>query len=169
MSTLNPTRYYGQGLNPCFFVVFTLDGQYALHLDIVERVVRAAEITPLPRSPDIVLGVINVQGIILPVVNVRRRFRLTEREMEPTDRLIIANSPRRRMALLVDSVTGVVERAEDDVVPAEAIVPRTEYVEGVTKLDDDILLIHDLDSFLSLDEERVLDDALTQSNQAGHE
>jgi purine-binding chemotaxis protein CheW len=73
------------------------------------------------------------------------------------------------MALLVDSVTGVVERAEDDVVPAEAIVPRTEYVEGVIKLDDDILLIHDLDSFLSLDEERALDDALTQSNKAGHE
>ena len=89
--------------------------------------------------------------------------------MEPTDRLIIANSPRRRMALMVDSVTGVVERAEDDVVPAKAIIPRTEYVEGVTKLDDDLLLIHDLDSFLSLDEERALDDGLTQSNKEGHE
>jgi purine-binding chemotaxis protein CheW len=83
-----------------------------------------------------------------------------EREMEPTDRLIIAKTSLRRVALLVDSVTGVIERAEDDVVPADAIVPRTEYIEGVTKLDENIILIHDLDSFLSLDEERVLDNAL---------
>lgn len=80
--------------------------------------------------------------------------------MEPTDRLIIAKTSMRRVALLVDSVTGVIERAEDDVVRADAIVPRTQYIEGVTKLDENILLIHDLDSFLSLDEERALDDAL---------
>lgn len=160
MSTLNPTRDSGRGPAPWSLVVFTLDGQYALHLHNVERVVRAAEVTPLPRSPNIVLGVINAQGSILPVVNVRRRFRLMEREMEPTDRLIIAKTSLRRVALLVDSVTGVIERAKDDVVPADAIVPRTEYIEGVTKFNEDILLIHDLDSFLSLDEERALDNAL---------
>jgi purine-binding chemotaxis protein CheW len=160
MGGLNPTRDSGREAAPWSLVVFTLDGQYALHLRNVERVVRAAEVTPLPRTPNIVLGVINAQGSILPVVNVRRRFRLMEREVEPTDRLIIAKTSRRRVALLVDSVTGVIERAQDDVVPADAIVPGTEYIEGVTHLDENILLIHDLDSFLSLDEERALDDAL---------
>ncbi|HTU40492.1 MAG TPA: chemotaxis protein CheW [Candidatus Aquilonibacter sp.] len=160
MSRRNPTRDYERGTAPWTLVLFTLDSQYALHLRNVERVVRAAEVTPLPRSPNIVLGVINAHGNILPVVNVRRRFRLTEREMEPTDRLIIARTSRRRVALLVDSVTGVIERAEDDVVPADQIVPRTEYIEGVTKLDENLVLIHDLDGFLSLDEERALDDAL---------
>jgi purine-binding chemotaxis protein CheW len=160
MSTLNPTRHSGRELAPWSLVVFALDGQYALHLGNVERVVRAAEVTPLPRSPNIVLGVINAQGTILPVVNVRRRFRLMEREMEPTDRLIIAKTSLRRVALLVDSVTGVIERTMADVVPAAAIVPQTQYVEGVTKLNENILLVHDLDSFLSLDEERALDDAL---------
>jgi purine-binding chemotaxis protein CheW len=160
MSTLNPTRDSGREPALWSLVVFTLDGQYALHLRNVERVVRAAEVTPLPRSPNIVLGVIDAQGSILPVVNVRRRFRLMEREMEPTDRLIIARTSQRRVALLVDSVTGVIERSKDDVVPADAIVPRTEYVEGVTTLDENILLIHDLDGFLSLDEEGTLDDAL---------
>jgi purine-binding chemotaxis protein CheW len=160
MSTLNPTRDSGREPALWSLVVFTLDGQYALHLRNVERVVRAAEVTPLPRSPNIVLGVIDAQGSILPVVNVRRRFRLMEREMERTDRLIIARTSQRRVALLVDSVTGVIERSKDDVVPADAIVPRTEYVEGVTTLDENILLIHDLDGFLSLDEEGTLDDAL---------
>jgi purine-binding chemotaxis protein CheW len=160
MSTLNTTRDSGREPALWSLVVFTLDGQYALHLRNVERVVRAAEVTPLPRSPNIVLGVINAQGSILPVLNVRRRFRLMERGMEPTDRLIIARTSQRRVALLVDSVTGVIERSKGDVVPADAIVPRTEYVEGVTTLDENILLIHDLDGFLSLDEEGALDDAL---------
>jgi purine-binding chemotaxis protein CheW len=160
MSTLNPTHDSGRELPDWSLVVFTLDGQYALHLGNVERVVRAAEVTPLPRSPNVVLGVINAQGNILPVVNVRRRFRLPEREMEPTDRLIIAKTSLRSVALLVDSVTGVIERTHDDVFPTAAIVPQTEYIEGVTMLDENILLIHDLDTFLSLDEERALDDAL---------
>jgi len=140
--------------------VFTLDGRYALDVASVEQVVAAAEITRLPKGPDIVLGVVNAQGSILPVLNVRRRFRLPEREIEPTDRMIIAITPRRRVALLVDSVTGVVERTSHDVTAAEVIAPRIEYVKGVTQLDDDILLIHNLDSFLSLDEDRDLDDAL---------
>ena len=61
-------------------VVFTLDEQrYALHLLAVERVVRAVEVTALPEAPEIVLGVVNVKGRIVPVINVRRRFRLPER------------------------------------------------------------------------------------------
>lgn len=160
MGLLNPTRGPTRDMAQWPLVVFNLDGLYALHLRNVERVVRAAEVTPLPRSPNIVLGVINAQGSILPVVNVRRRFRLTEREIELSDRLIIAKTSLRRLALLVDSVSGVIERAAKDVVPADAIVPRMDYIEGVTKLDDHILLIHDLDSFLSLDEERDLDQAL---------
>ena len=80
--------------------------------------------------------------------------------MELSDRMIIAATRRRRVALLVDSVTGVVECMEDDVIAAEAIIPRTEHIDGVTKLGDDIVLIHNLDRFLSLDEEGALDDAL---------
>jgi purine-binding chemotaxis protein CheW len=63
-------------------VVFALDEQrYALRLTAVERIVRAVEVTPLPKAPQIVLGVIDAQGRIIPVVDVRQRFRLTEREV----------------------------------------------------------------------------------------
>jgi chemotaxis signal transduction protein len=58
-------------------VVFTLDEQrYALHLDAVKRIVRAVEVTPLPKAPQIVLGVVNVQGKVIPVMNLRSRFSL---------------------------------------------------------------------------------------------
>lgn len=77
-------------------VVFTLDEQrYALHLAAVERIVRVVEVTPLPKSPEIVLGVVNVQGRIIPVVNIRKRFRLPEREIALSNQLIIASRSRR--------------------------------------------------------------------------
>jgi purine-binding chemotaxis protein CheW len=145
------------------FVVFALDEQrYALDLSDVETTVRAVEVTPLPKAPEIVLGVVNVQGRIVPVVNIRKRFRLPEREIELSDRLIIAHTRRRAVALMVDSVSGVIEHSEQEVVAASEILPDLEYAEGVVKLKDGMVLIHDLDSFLSLDEEKTLDDAMQE-------
>ncbi len=93
-------------------VVFTLDEQrYALYLPVVERVVNAVEVTPLPKVPDIVLGVINVQGKVIPVVNIRRRFGLPEREIELSYQFIIANTSKQMVVLVADTVSGVIEPA----------------------------------------------------------
>jgi purine-binding chemotaxis protein CheW len=141
--------------------VFTLgDQRYALPLSTVERVVRVVEVTPLPQAPDIVLGVVNVQGRVIPVVNPRRRFRLPERDIALTDQLVIAHTTRRPVALVVDAVTGVLEYSGREAVGARDIVPGMEYVEGVVKLADGLVLIHDLDRFLSLDEVTALDRAI---------
>lgn len=142
-------------------VVFALEDQrYALHLSAVERIVRAVEMTPLPKAPEIVIGVINVQGRIIPVFNIRRRFYLPEREIELSDQLIIANTARRTVALVVDTVDGVIERLSEEVTPADQVLPRIEYVEGIVKLENGLVLIHDLDKFLSIDEGTKLDEAL---------
>ena len=73
-------------------VTFFLDDRrYGLHLDAVERVLPALDVTPLPKAPEIVLGLINLKGKIIPVLDVRRRFRLQEREIGLQDHFIIAN------------------------------------------------------------------------------
>jgi purine-binding chemotaxis protein CheW len=146
-------------------VLFTLDEQrYALILSAVTRVVRAVEITSLPKAPDIVRGVINVQGQVIPVVDIRKRFRLPEREMGLSDQLIIASISRRTVALVVDAVDGVIELSNQEMIPPERILPDTKYVEGVIKLADGLVLIHDLDKFLSLKEDKKLDAALKKKN-----
>lgn len=152
----------GQAMGPRQqFLSFTLAaGRYAIPLAAVARVVRVAEFAPLPRAPEIVLGIVNVQGRIIPVVNVRRRFRHPEREIRLSDQLIVAVTARRPVALLVDRTEGVIERAEGEIVRAEKVLPGLEYVRGVLKLEDGLVLIHDLDTFLSLDEERKLGEAL---------
>ena len=139
------------------FVVFCLDNQkYALSLPDVDRVVRTVEITRLPKAPEIVIGVINIQGRITPVINIRKRFRLPEREINPGNRFIIADTSKWMVAFVVDEVRGVIESRGQEMVTAEKILPGMEYVEGVVKLADGIVFIHDLDKFLSLEEEKNL-------------
>jgi purine-binding chemotaxis protein CheW len=149
-------------MDPAYqLVVFTMDEQrYALQLVAVERVVRMVEVTPLPQAPQIVLGVINAQGRIIPVVDIRRRFRLPERDIRLSDHLLIARTARRTVALALDAVTGIVEPSAQAVITAEEILPGLEYVEGVMKLGDGLILIHDLDMLLSLEEEQTLAAAL---------
>ena len=139
-------------------VVFTLDEQqYALHLSFVERIVRAAAITVLPEAPDIVPGVVNVKGLIIPVINIRKRLLLPERALDLNDRLIIAHTSKQPVALCVDAVSGVVERPEREVITAEEIVPGMGYVEGVVKLEDGLILICDMDRFLSFEEHQRIE------------
>jgi purine-binding chemotaxis protein CheW len=149
------------GSNSKPLVVFFLDEQrYALRLSAVEQIVRMVEISPLPQAPEIILGVINIRGRIAPVFHIRKRFHLPEREIGLNDHLIVARTARRTVALVADAVTGVVERADEAMSAVEGIFPGLEYVEGVVKLDDGLVFIHDLDTFLSLEEEKTMEQAL---------
>ncbi len=146
---------------PNQILVLTLDGErYGLVLSAVDNVVRAVDITPLPQAPDIVLGVVNVRGRVIPVINLRRRFRLPEREMILTDQLIIAHTARRSVALVADAVSDVLEYPEGSLVEAQSILADAGYIEGVVKLSDGLIMIHNLDTFLSLEEETSLDQAM---------
>lgn len=148
-------------------VVFTLgDRRCALPLSVVERAVRVVDITPLPKAPDIVLGVVNVHGRVIPVIDVRRRFHLPERGIALEDQMVIARAARRTVALLVDSVSGVLEYSGQAAVAAHDVLPELPYVEGVVKVDDGLILIHNLDRFLALEEEAALDRALQIDSEA---
>ncbi|HXE97536.1 MAG TPA: chemotaxis protein CheW [Dongiaceae bacterium] len=144
-------------------LVFTIDAQrYALHVSAVERAIRMVEITPLPKSPGIVSGVVNFHGAVVPVLNIRSRFGLPEREPELGDQLLIARTSRRMVALVVDSVHDVVTLPSGELVEPEAILPQLEHLEGVARLDDGMVFIQDLDAFLSLEEEQTLAAAIEE-------
>lgn len=146
------------------YAVFCFDElRVALALACVERVVRAVYLTPLPDAPDIVLGVVNLQGRVIPAINLRKRFRLPDRAMRLSDQLVVARTVRRPVALVVDTVNGIFDYAEPDIASPDSILPDLEYVEGVVKLDDGLVLIHNLEHFLSLDEAEALDRAMAAS------
>ena len=143
------------------YVVFLLDEQrYTLPLTRIERVVSATYITPLPQAPAIIWGVVNIQGQIVPVVNLRKRFHLPERELELSDQFLVVHTSRRIVALVVDTVLDVADFSTHEVTPTTHIVPGLGFISGIVKIADEMFLIHDLDSCLSLDEEQALDGVL---------
>ncbi|HEX2767687.1 MAG TPA: chemotaxis protein CheW [Geobacteraceae bacterium] len=147
--------------SPSQLVVFSLDERYyALDLSAVERTVHMVEVTPLPRAPEIVVGVINVQGRVIPVLNIRKRLSLPERGEALSDQLLIARTERRTMALVVDAVCGVLERSEQEIIEPASVLPGIEYVKGVVKFADGMIFIHNLNDFLSLEEENALYSAI---------
>jgi len=147
---------------PLSLVVFVLDDQrYALRLSVVKQIVRAVEVTPLPQAPRSIRGVINVRGKILPVFDLRERFRLPDREPELSDCIIIAQTTTKSVACVVDQVIGVVEAAESKTTAAVEIFPSLDYIEGVMRLEEGLVFIHDLETFLSPDERQLLEKALS--------
>lgn len=147
-------------------VTFSLDDRkFALYVSAVQRIIRVVEVTALPKAPEIVLGVINMHGLIIPVFDIRKRFRLPPREMQLGDQMIVASTSKRTVALLVDSVSDVIEIPEEKIIAGNKVLPGMEYVEGVVKTEDGMILIHDLEQFLSLQEEKALHEAMEELNR----
>jgi purine-binding chemotaxis protein CheW len=148
-------------------LVFEAGGQrYGLPAADVREVLRAAALTPLPAAPAVIEGVLNVRGAIVPVLDLRARFRLPPKDLEPSDHLIVATAGPRVVALHADRAVGLVRLAADQIEDARRLVPGAEYVAGVARLEDGVLLIHDLRTFLSASEAAALDDALRTGPEA---
>ncbi len=142
-------------------VVFSVgDSRCALPLAGVEKVIRAVQISPLPEAPDIIAGAINLAGQILPVINLRRRFCFADRDLRVDDRFIIATTQKRTVALMADAVEGLREVSSEQLVRLEDPLAFAPQLRGAAKISGELILIFDLDLFLSENEERSLEKAL---------
>lgn len=147
-------------------VTFSLDDRkFALYVSAVQRIVRMVEVTALPKAPEIVAGIINLEGTLIPVFDIRTRFHLSPRGARLGDQMIIAATAKRTAALIVDSVDDVIEVPREKITASEEILPELEHVDGVMKTEDGMVLIHDLERFLSLPEETALDKAMEALNR----
>lgn len=142
-------------------VVFTLDEQrYGIPLEVVEKVVRMVEITHLPAGPDFIRGVINVQGKIMPVLDLRCRFGLAPRSTELWDQLIIIRCARRSLALMADTACEVRECTEKVKTTAAEILSDLPFLAGVAKLPDGLILLSDPAALLTPGEANSIDELM---------
>ncbi len=159
-----------RALPPATFhlVVFLLaEQQYALPLPMVERVLPMVAVSPLPQAPPMTLGVINIHGTVVPVLDLRRRFGFPPHEYGLAAHVLLARTTRRTLALPVDAVLGVKEVAALAVTSPDAVVSGRAPVVGIVALADGLLFIHDLDSLLSYDEEQQLTRAIAETAPCG--
>jgi purine-binding chemotaxis protein CheW len=143
--------------DPAMLVSFRVEqGRHALNLEAVERAIRAAAVTPLPAMPEPMLGILDLAGELVPVLSLRRRLGLPDVPIAPEQHFLVARMGSRRVALVVDEVESVLERSW--VRPPDGI--GFQGLRGIVRLEDGLLLIHDLEAFFAPEEWRAVDRAL---------
>jgi len=144
-------------------LVFRLaEVRYGIPAEDVVEVLAAVACVPLPKAPAIVEGIIDVRGRLVPVLDVRARFRRPPKPVELSDHLVVARAGPRVVALRVDEAHGLVGLAPPDVRSLSDVVPGAGHVAGVACLEDGLVLIHDLATFLTEAESEEIDGALAE-------
>jgi len=125
-------------------IVFALAGeQYGIEVDKVRTIERMMPITRVPKTPAFVKGVINLRGVVIPVIDLRGRFGLPETEASETSRIIIVQVNDLEVGFIVDAANDVIDIDSDRIDSPPEVVGgiKAKYLRGVAKLDDNRLLI----------------------------
>jgi len=142
------------------WVTFCLgDEKYGINVMQVQEVLRISEIAPVPGAPSYVLGIINLRGNVVTVIDTRNRFGLPSKEPDDASRIVIIETDKHIIGILVDSVAEVVEMraSEIETAPNVGNEENAKYIQGVTSRDNKLLILVDLNKFLSEDEKAELD------------
>ena len=143
------------------FLLFTLDQRrFALPVAQVRETVAAVAITPLAGAPGVIEGVIDVRGTPTPVLDLRARFDMRPKPLAVSDHLVLATAGERPVALRVDRAVDVLSLADDAMSAARADDPAMRHLAGVVHLPDGLVLVSDLDAFLTQGETQALARAL---------
>lgn len=137
------------------WVTFKLDHEtYGINVMQVQEVLRYTEIAPVPGAPYYVLGIINLRGNVVTVIDTRARFGLQSAEVDDSTRIVIIEAEKQVIGILVDSVAEVVylRRSEIDNAPNVGTEESAKFIQGVSNRDNELLILVDLDKLLS-DEE----------------
>ena len=133
-------------------VTFSI-GEEEFGVDIlkVQEIIRTMEITKVPRAQEFVEGVINLRGKVIPIIDLRRRFGFTSKEHDKHTRIIVIEINNMIVGFVVDSVSEVLRIPAATVEPPPPVVAgvESEYISGVGKLEDRLLILLDLDKLLS--------------------
>ena len=133
-------------------VTFSI-GSEEFGVDILKvmEIIRTMEITKVPKAPEFVEGVINLRGTVIPIIDLRRRFGLEPKAGDTSTRIIVIEINGMTVGFVVDSVSEVLGIPANTVEPAPAVVSGldSDYISGVGKLEDRLLILLDLDKLLS--------------------
>ena len=132
---------------------------YGVDIQTVKEVIRHREITRLPKAPPFVKGVINLRGDIIPIVDLRERFGMEQQEYTDMTRVMVVEVGDRSVGMVVDSVSHVLRIEQDQIEPPPSCVGKIseEYIRGVGKVAEKLIVLLNIDKILSEDEKTELD------------
>jgi purine-binding chemotaxis protein CheW len=129
--------------------------EYGIEITKVQEIILLGEITRVPRTPDYIEGLINLRSEVIPVVNLRRRFGLPSQEPTDETRVMVINVREKTLGMIVDAVNEVLRVPHAQIVPPPAAVTASghEYLTGLVKFDERLLILLDIDRVLESEEE----------------
>lgn len=127
---------------------------YALDIMRIKEIIRPQKLTPVPKAPAFIEGVINLRGAVIPVADLRKRFDQPISAENRKNRIVVCSLAGRIVGLLVDEVTEVKRYGRKDIAPAPQFIkgPQADYFLGVARCDDELVMLLDLEKVLSNDE-----------------
>ncbi len=141
-------------------VVFQLGAElYGCEISRVHEIIRLQSVTKVPRAPAFVEGVINLRGKVIPVVDLRRRFGLPTADHTRASRIVVVEIGDQVVGIVVDGVSEVLRVNSAIVEPPSPVVAGidSEYLHGIAKLTDRLVILLDLDRILAREERRALE------------
>ncbi len=147
------------------FLTFLINGEgYGMDIRHITEIIGIQKITPVPDMPDYVVGVINLRGTVIPIMNVRRRFGLPVKDYDPRTCIIVVNLNETSVGLIVDQVSEVLTMPEDCLEPPPRVSrgPNSRFIQGLGRVGDEARII--------LDAKKILyDDDPARAGSAGQE
>jgi len=133
--------------------------EYGVDIAQVQEINRMVSITHVPRAPHFMEGVINLRGQLIPIVDLRTRFGMPRAEHTKNTRIVVTEIGAKRVGMVVDSVSEVLRLPHDAIEPAPEMVAgvETEYIRGVGKIEDRLIILLDLSRVVSNAERRELE------------
>lgn len=134
--------------------------EFAIDIQQVREVLKLTQITPLPHSSEFIEGVINLRGEVIPVIDLRRRFGQDSGERNSKNRIIIVEVRDSMVGLVVDSVTEVLhlERDTIEAPPSSVSQAKTDFIQGVGKLEDRLIIVLKVDNIIASDDKIDLEE-----------
>ena len=136
-------------------VTFRLDNEiYGINVMLIQEVLRVTEIAPVPGAPNYVIGLINLRGNVVTVIDTRMRFGLPPKEIDDATRIVIIEVENQTVGIVVDSVSEVVDvdASEFETAPNVGYDETARYIEGVVSRGEELLILVDLNKLLTEDE-----------------
>ena len=135
--------------NPVIQLVgFRLDNEdYAIAITKIQEIILMKPITRIPQVPDFIEGLINLRGSVIPIINLRKRFGLSPRDVDDETRTIVVNIHDKTVGCIVDAVTQVMRINRDQIQPPplSVLAVAHQYISGLARLDDRLLIILDIE------------------------
>lgn len=130
---------------------FLAQEKYGINVMQVQEVLRVSEIAPVPGAPEYVLGIINLRGNVVTVIDTRQRFGLNSKELDDSARIVIVESDDQVVGIMVDSVAEVIDLqlSEIESAPNVGTEDSSKFIQGVASQEDELLIIIDLNKLLT--------------------